>query len=357
MVDRLLGNFVVSYNAGPYIKNVHTEYVQSHPADQIPVNDLKRAIHAAFPALAGQAGPRSLKRKGSVPSLSSSLNATPVGLPQLDGSNAADESPRLDPARDEQSSGNTTIKPHTKQRLAMAGHGGDRLSASQPWSERSRSRPTVLLPILAMKANPSTEAEYSREIETPTNSFAKVSRQAASMPNSKSTDRQEDIDRDPHREDRRASPPSSVFTDFASAWKSLAPGGAFAQQQPDIVPDQRRRGRRPMDLLGKKEGMKEGEGTVFSPVSVVLALWCLFRLVLKALAVDSKLARGSFRRNDCSIILLRSCMRAWVTHLESDRLPRVTFLPHRETVHPWSHHPNVLLSLFLLCIDRAFFVV
>ncbi|KAI7089016.1 hypothetical protein KC356_g2806 [Hortaea werneckii] len=246
----LLANFVVSYNAGPYISNVHREYVQSHPADQIPANDLKRAIHAAFPALAGQTGPRSLKRKGSVPALSSSLNATPVGLPQLDGSNAADESPRLDPARDEQSSRNTTIKPHTKQRLAMAGRGGDRLSASQPWSERPHGRPNVLLGTLAMKANPSTEAEYPREIESPTNPSVKVSRQALSMANPNPADRQEHTDRDPHREDRRASPPSSVFADFASAWKSLAPGGAFARQQPDTVPDQRRRGRRPMDLLG-----------------------------------------------------------------------------------------------------------
>ncbi|KAI6835493.1 hypothetical protein KC340_g5519 [Hortaea werneckii] len=246
----LLANFVVSYNAGPYISNVHREYVQSHPADQIPANDLKRAIHAAFPALAGQAGARSLKRKGSVPALSSSLNATPVGLPQLDGSNAADESPRLDPARDEQSSRNTTIKPHTKQRLAMAGRGGDRLSASQPWSERPRGRPNVLLGTLAMKAIPSTEAESPREIEYPTNSSAKVSRQALSMPYPNPADRQEDTDRDPHREDRRASPPSSVFADFASAWKSLAPGGAFARHQPDMVPDQRRRERRPMDLLG-----------------------------------------------------------------------------------------------------------
>ncbi|KAI6887200.1 hypothetical protein KC334_g15470, partial [Hortaea werneckii] len=93
----LLANFVVSYNAGPYIGKIHEEYVQSHPADRVPSNEFKKAIHAAFPALAGQAGPRSLKRKGSVPALSSSLNATPVGLPQLDGSNAADESPRLDP--------------------------------------------------------------------------------------------------------------------------------------------------------------------------------------------------------------------------------------------------------------------
>ncbi|KAI7237078.1 hypothetical protein KC330_g3312 [Hortaea werneckii] len=227
----LLANFVVSYNAGPFIGMIHKEYVQSHPADRVPVDEFKKAIHAAFPALAGQAGPRSLKRKGSVPALSSSLNATPVGLPQLDGSNAADETPRLDPTRDNQPSRITTIKPHIKQRFVMSEHDGDDLFPSQQWSKPSRSRPYVLSGTRAMKGNISTEVKAPRE--------------------TRSDGRQEDTTENSHNEDRRASPPSLAFTDFASAWRSLAPGGAFARQQPGGVPtNQRRRGRRPVNLLG-----------------------------------------------------------------------------------------------------------
>ncbi|RMX87216.1 hypothetical protein D0868_15021 [Hortaea werneckii] len=227
----LLANFVVSYNAGPFIGMIHKEYVQSHPADRVPANEFKKAIHAAFPALAGQAGPRSLKRKGSVPALSSSLNATPVGLPQLDGSNAADESPRLDPTRDNQPSRITTIKPHIKQRFVMSEHDGDDLFPSQQWSKPSGSRPYVLSGTRAMKGNISTEVKAPRE--------------------TRSDGRQEDTTENSHNEDRRASPPSLAFADFASAWRSLAPGGAFARQQPGGVPtNQRRRGRRPVNLLG-----------------------------------------------------------------------------------------------------------
>ncbi|RMY78009.1 hypothetical protein D0862_13454 [Hortaea werneckii] len=245
----LLANFVVSYNAGPFIAKIHKEYMQSHPADRVTANDFKGAIHAAFPALAGQAGPRSLKRKGSVPALSSSLNfATPVGLPQLDGSNAADESPRLDPTSDEQPSRNTTTKPHIKQRPVML---GDDLSPSQQWREPSRSRPNSLSGTRAMKGNTSTEVEAPRETRSSeTKPAAKASPQAISPLNSNAAGRQEDNLQNSHDEDRRASPPSLVFSDFATAWKSLAPGGAFARQQPDIVPNQRRRGRRPVNILG-----------------------------------------------------------------------------------------------------------
>ncbi|KAI7281163.1 hypothetical protein KC345_g4286 [Hortaea werneckii] len=246
----LLANFVVSYNAGPFIGQVHREYSQSHPGDQIPVSEFKRAIHAAFPALAGQSGPRSLKRKGSVPALSSSLNTTPVGLPQLDGSNAADESPRLDPTRDEQLSRNKTIKPHIKHRLAMAKHGDDGTSSSHQWSEPSRSRPNVLLGARAMKGNAFQEAESPGDAGSPSNPSVHFPQQAISTPHSRPTGRQEKIPQDSHNEDRRASPPSLVFADFASAWKDLAPGGAFAQQQSDNFPIQRRRGRRPVNLLG-----------------------------------------------------------------------------------------------------------
>ncbi|KAI6820936.1 hypothetical protein KC340_g14617 [Hortaea werneckii] len=231
----LLAHFVVSYNAGPYISMIHKEYVQSHPADRVPMDEFKKAIHTAFPALAGQTGPRSLKRKGSVPALSSSLNATPVGLPQLDGSNAADESPRLDPTRDEQPSRMTTTKPHIRQRPVLLEHNGDSLSPSQQWSEPPRSRPNGLSGTRAIKGNTSTEVKAPRETKS-----------SQTNPDG----RQEDVPRNSHDEDRRASPPSLAFTDFASAWKSLAPGGAFARQQPDIVPNQRSRGRRPVNLLG-----------------------------------------------------------------------------------------------------------
>ncbi|KAI6876007.1 hypothetical protein KC338_g635 [Hortaea werneckii] len=246
----LLANFVVSYNAGQYIGNVHREYSQSHPADQVPVSEFKRAIHAAFPALAGQTGPRSLKRKGSVPALSSSLNATPVGLPQLDGSNAADESPRLDPTRDEQPSRNSSIKPHFKQQLAMATNGDAGLSPRQQWSGPARSRQNALLGNRAMNVKTSTEAASPRETKPQSNPSANTSHQAIPPPTSNPTSRQEHTTRNSHDEDRRASPPSLVFADFASAWKDLAPGGAFARPQPDIVPNQRRRGRKPVNLLG-----------------------------------------------------------------------------------------------------------
>ncbi|RMY38927.1 hypothetical protein D0864_16387, partial [Hortaea werneckii] len=246
----LLANFVVSYNAGQYIGNVHREYSQSHPADQVPVSEFKRAIHAAFPALAGQTGPRSLKRKGSVPALSSSLNATPVGLPQLDGSNAADESPRLDPTRDEQPSRNSSIKPHFKQQLAMATNGDAGLSPRQQWSEPARSRQNALLGNRAMNVKTSTEAASPRETKPQSNPSANTSQQAIPPPTSNPTSRQEHATRNSHDEDRRASPPSLVFADFASAWKDLAPGGAFARPQPDNVPNQRRRGRKPVNLLG-----------------------------------------------------------------------------------------------------------
>ncbi|RMZ09591.1 hypothetical protein D0860_04184 [Hortaea werneckii] len=246
----LLANFVVSYNAGPYIGSVHKAYLQSHPADPVPASEFKRAIHAAFPALAGQTGPRSLKRKGSVPALSSSLNTSPVGLPQLDGSNAADESPRLDPTRDEQPSRNTTMKPHFKHRLAMAKLGDDGQSSSHQWSEPLRSRPNILLGARSMKGNAFQEAESPGETRSQSIPATKIPPQAPPTQNSTPTGRQEDITRNPYDEDRRASPPSSVFADFASAWKGLTPGGAFAQQQPDTVPNQRRRGRRAMNLLG-----------------------------------------------------------------------------------------------------------
>ncbi|RMY11610.1 hypothetical protein D0866_14323 [Hortaea werneckii] len=247
----LLANFVVSYNAGPFISKIHNEYLQSHPADRVPSNEFKMAIHAAFPALAGQAGPRSLKRKGSVPALSSSLNATPVGLPQLDGSNAADESPRLDPTRDEEPSRNATTKPHIKQRPVMLEHNGDDLSPGQQWSEPLRSRPNGRLGTRATKGNTSTEVKAPRETKSSQpNPPVQIPPQALPAPASNSDGRQEATTWNPHDEDRRASPPSMVFTDFASAWKSLAPGGAFARQQADIVPTRRRRGRRPVDLLG-----------------------------------------------------------------------------------------------------------
>ncbi|RMY12471.1 hypothetical protein D0866_14210 [Hortaea werneckii] len=247
----LLANFVVSYNAGPYIGKIHEEYVQSHPADRVPSNEFKKAIHAAFPALAGQAGPRSLKRKGSVPALSSSLNATPVGLPQLDGSNAADESPRLDPTRNAQPSRNPTIKPHIRQRPVTLEHDGDGLSLSQQWSEPSRIRPFGRMGTGAMKGNTSTEVKAPRETRSSQpNPPAQIPPQALPALDSKPAGPQEHATRNSHDEDRRASPPSQAFTDFASAWNSLAPGGAFARQQPDIVPNQRRRGRRPVNLLG-----------------------------------------------------------------------------------------------------------
>ncbi|KAI7154819.1 hypothetical protein KC349_g7432 [Hortaea werneckii] len=246
----LLANFVVSYNAGPFIGMIHKEYVQSHPADPVPANEFKKAIHAAFPALAGQAGPRSLKRKRSVPALSSSLNATPVGLPQLDGSNAADESPRLDPTCNAQPS-RSIIKPYDRQPVGTAEHDGDGLSLSQQWSEPSRSRPNDRLGTRAMKGNTSTEVKAPRETRSSQpNPPAQNPPQALPTLDSKPYGRQEDTTRNPHDEDERASPQSLAFADFASAWKSLAPGGAFARQQPDIVPNQRRRGRRPVDLLG-----------------------------------------------------------------------------------------------------------
>ncbi|KAI7532819.1 hypothetical protein KC331_g13391 [Hortaea werneckii] len=245
----LLAHFVVSYNAGPYMSMIHKEYLQSHPADRAPVDEFKKAIHAAFPALAGQAGPRSLKRKGSVPALSSSLNATSVGLPQLDGSNAADESPRLDPTRNAQPS-RSTIKPYDKQRVSTAEHDGDGLSLSQRWGDPSRSRPNGLLGTRALKGNTSTEVKAPRETKFQSNPAAKSLPQALPALESKPAGRQEATTWNPHEEDRRASPPSLAFTDFASAWKSLAPGGAFARQQPGIVPNQRRRGRRPVNLLG-----------------------------------------------------------------------------------------------------------
>ncbi|RMY56960.1 hypothetical protein D0863_12798 [Hortaea werneckii] len=246
----LLANFVVSYNAGPYIANVHREYSQSHPADRVPTSEFKRAIHAAFPALAGQTGPRSLKRKGSVPALSSSLKATPVGLPQLDGSNAADESPRVDTTRDEQESRNSTMKPYFKHRHAIAEHGGDELSPSQQRSESSRSRPNVLLGTRAMKEITSLKAESLGLTKSQPTAAAMPPSQALNTPNSNPAGRQADTTRTSHDEDRRASPASLVFADFASAWRDLAPGGAFARPQPDLVSNQRRRGRKPVNLLG-----------------------------------------------------------------------------------------------------------
>ncbi|KAI7710842.1 hypothetical protein KC353_g9397 [Hortaea werneckii] len=246
----LLAHFVVSYNAGPYISMIHKEYVQSHPADRVPMDEFKKAIHAAFPALAGQAGPRSLKRKGSVPALSWSLNATPVGLPQLDGSNAADESPRLDPTCNAQPS-RSTIKPYNKQRVATAEHDGDGLSLSQQWSEPSRSRPNGLLETRAMQWNTYTEVKAPRETKSQSNPAAKSLPQALPALESKPAGRQEDTTENSHNEDRRTSPPSLAFADFASAWRSLAPGGAFARQQPGVAPTNRRsRGRRPVSLLG-----------------------------------------------------------------------------------------------------------
>ena len=203
--DWLQNNYVVGYEATPYISDVHTAYIRAFPVDCVSLEEFKEAVEKVYPTLKGYP-PRSLKPKRKDPTKLAAPSSVRPALRQFDGANDADIGPRIGAAGAESTASPVgsvqSARRHVTERTAYSIY------------EESETRPGP-----DSQTSKSGQAPALNECRT---SDVRVSTHIRAS-----------------KESHRRSPAAVQHTDettyttafrqFAHHWQQIAPGGAFAQ--------------------------------------------------------------------------------------------------------------------------------
>ncbi|KAK5135088.1 hypothetical protein LTR08_005613 [Meristemomyces frigidus] len=232
--DWLQENYVVGYDSLPYISNVHAAYIQAFPADRVALPAFKEAVEKVYPTLKGYP-PRSLKLKRKV---ATTLVAAPSSVrrqPQLDGSSDADDDPRLGAAR-----GEAPAAP-APARSAESVAGGAAADFCIYQDAETKAGPDD--DVSGLERAPALRKRRTNGVTTTSSPLPGSEAQAAKLevPPSRSIGDQQDVQphrvvnsprhapHDPQTSEETPVPLPTAFQEFFSAWKQIAPGGAFAQ--------------------------------------------------------------------------------------------------------------------------------